>query len=102
MPHNDDSALRIVQVDRALDCWGYWRSRKPGVALQAWVNLRDVEPGLDRTQEGDETFGIIARILHLAGNEFEREGGEDIAAHLENGDDHSKHDQAAQALHITE
>src|SRR6266568_3649841 len=67
MPHNDDSALRIVQVDRALDCWGYWRSRKPGVALQAWVNLRDVEPGLDRTQEGDETFGIIARILHLAG-----------------------------------
>ena len=99
MPHQDDAATRIVRVDRALRLYRKPR-RKVRVGLQGGVDLRDVEPGLDRIQEGEETGGIIARILHLAGNKFEREGGGDIAAHLEHSDDRGKHDQGAQALHI--
>src|SRR5436305_14259306 len=101
MLHHDDSATRIVRVDRTLRLWRHsWR--KVRVGLQAGVDLRDVEPGLDRTQEGEETFGIIAHILHLAGNKFERECGDDIAAHLENGNEHGEQYQSAQTFHIPE
>src|SRR5438552_16986092 len=93
--------MHIVRVDGALCLWRRirWQIR---VGLQTRVELRNIEPGFDRVQEREETFGVVSDVLDFTGNKFERERGEDLAADLEHSEYHREHDQTTQALHIPE
>ena len=101
MRHQHNLGMYIIRIDRTLRLWR-WIRGEIRVGLQAWVELRNIEPGFDWVQEREETFGVVSVVLDFTGNKFERERGEDFAADLEHGDYHREHDQTAQALHTPE